>query len=50
MIQIPLMILCKSAVLLEEEHYFQILHLSWELLMDRNEELAACAGINFINP
>jgi hypothetical protein len=42
--QIPLMILCKSSVLLEEEHYSQILHLSWELLLDRNEELSACAG------
>ena len=42
--QIPLMILCKSSVLLEDEHYSQILNLSWELLLDRNEELAACAG------
>ena len=39
------MILCKSSVLLEDEHYAQILNLSWELLLDRNEELAACAGI-----
>jgi hypothetical protein len=38
------MILCKSSVLLEDEHYAQILNLSWELLLDRNEELAACAG------
>jgi hypothetical protein len=40
------MILCKSSVLLEDEHYSQILNLSWELLLDRNEELAACAGKN----
>jgi len=40
------MILCKSSVLLEDEHYSQILNLSWELLLDRNEELAACAGRN----
>jgi len=38
------MILCKSSVLLEDDHYSQILNLSWELLLDRNEELAACAG------
>jgi len=38
------MILCKSSVLLDDEHYSQILNLSWELLLDRNEELAACAG------
>lgn len=38
------MILCKSSVLLEDEHYSQILNLSWELLLDRNEELAASAG------
>ncbi len=38
------MILCKSSVLLEDEHYSQILNLSWELLLDRNEELTACAG------
>jgi len=44
--QIPLMILCKSSVLLEDEHYSQILRLSWELLLDRNEELSACAGKN----
>lgn len=44
MIQIPLMILCKSAVVLEEEHYAQILHLSWQVLLDRNEELVSCAG------
>ena len=39
------MILCKSSVLLDDEHYSQILNLSWELLLDRNEELAACAGM-----
>jgi hypothetical protein len=38
------MILCKSSVLLEDEHYSQILRLSWEILLDRNEELSACAG------
>ncbi|CAF3737280.1 unnamed protein product, partial [Adineta steineri] len=42
--QIPLMILCKSSVLLDDEHYSQILNLSWELLLDHNEELAACAA------
>ncbi|CAF1499533.1 unnamed protein product, partial [Adineta ricciae] len=42
--QVPLMILCKSSVLLDDEHYSQILNLSWELLLDRNEELAACAA------
>ncbi len=46
MIQIPLMILCKSSMLLEDEHYSQIIRLSWELLLDRNEELSACAGKN----
>lgn len=44
MIQIPLMILCKSAVVLEDEHYSEILPLSWQLLLDRNEELVSCAG------
>ena len=44
MIQIPLMILCKSSVVLDEEHYSQILYLSWQLLLDRNEELSSCAG------
>lgn len=44
MTQVPLMILCKSSVLLDDEHYSQILNLSWELLLDRNEELSACAG------
>ena len=38
------MILCKSSVLLDDEHYSQILNLSWELLLNHNEELAACAG------
>ena len=38
------MILCKSAVVLEEEHYSDILPLSWQLLLDRNEELVSCAG------
>lgn len=42
--QVPLMILAKSSVLLDDEHYSQILNLSWELLLNRNEELAACAG------
>ena len=40
------MILCKSSVVLEDEHYSQVLRLSWELLLDRNEELSACAGRN----
>ncbi|CAF0857757.1 unnamed protein product [Adineta steineri] len=44
LMQIPLLILCKSSVLLEDEHYTQILRLSWELLLERNEELAACAA------
>lgn len=44
------MILAKSSVLLDEEHYSQILNLSWELLLDRNEELAACAGKINRNP
>ncbi|CAF4414152.1 unnamed protein product [Rotaria socialis] len=44
LMQIPLMILCKSSVLLEDEHYSQILPLSWELLLDRNEELSSCAA------
>jgi hypothetical protein len=43
------MILCKSSVLLDDEHYSQILNLSWELLLDRNEELAACAGKYFLS-
>ncbi|CAF1561919.1 unnamed protein product, partial [Adineta steineri] len=42
--QIPLMILCKSSVLLDDEHYSQILNLSRELLLDHNEELAACVA------
>jgi hypothetical protein len=42
------MILCKSSVLLEDEHYSQILYLSWQLLLDRNEELSSCAGRNNI--
>jgi hypothetical protein len=44
------MILCKSSVLLEDEHYSQILYLSWQLLLDRNEELSSCAGRNKKNP
>ncbi|CAF3964235.1 unnamed protein product, partial [Rotaria sp. Silwood2] len=44
LIQIPLMILCKSSVLLDDEHYSQILPLSWELLLDGNEELSSCAA------
>lgn len=42
--QIPLLILCKSSALLEDEHYSHILPLSWELLLNRNEELSSCAG------
>ena len=38
------MILCKSSVLLDELHFSQVLRLSWELLLDQNEDLAACAG------
>ncbi|UJR20708.1 hypothetical protein I4U23_023829 [Adineta vaga] len=42
--QMPLQILCKTSVLLDEGNYLQILRLSWELLLDRNEELSACAA------
>ena len=38
------MILCKTSVLLEDEHYAQILRPSWELLLDSHDEIAACAG------
>ncbi|CAF3405487.1 unnamed protein product [Rotaria sp. Silwood1] len=44
LMQIPLMTLCKSSVLLDNEHYSEILPLSWELLLDGNEELSSCAA------
>ncbi|CAF1611482.1 unnamed protein product, partial [Didymodactylos carnosus] len=42
--QVPLMILYKSSVLLEDEHYAQVLQFSWELLLNKDEVLAACAA------
>jgi hypothetical protein len=38
------MIMNKSSIVLDEEHYSQVLRLTWQLVLDSNEELSACAG------
>lgn len=40
--------LLKGAVVLTEEHFFEIIPVVWELLLEFNQEVAACAASLFI--
>lgn len=38
----------KGAVILSEEHFLEIIPVAWELLLEFNQEVAACAASLFI--
>lgn len=40
--------LLKGAVILTEEHFIEIIPVAWELLLEWNQEVAACAASLFI--
>lgn len=44
----PLAVLLKGAVILGEEHYPEIIPVVWELLLESNQEVTACAASLFI--
>ncbi|XP_065170367.1 protein unc-80 homolog isoform X8 [Atheta coriaria] len=44
----PLGALLKGAVILTEDHYVEIIPVAWELLLESNQEVAACAASIFI--
>lgn len=44
----PLAVLLKGAVILSEEHFAEIIPIAWELLLEWNQEVAACAASLFI--
>lgn len=44
----PLAVLLKGAVILTEEHFLEIIPVAWELLLEWNQEVAACAASLFI--
>lgn len=44
----PLATLLKGAVALSEEHYLEIMPVAWELLLEYNQEVTACAASVFI--
>ncbi|KAJ8947309.1 hypothetical protein NQ318_004561 [Aromia moschata] len=44
----PLAVLLKGAVILNEEHFVDIIPVAWELLLEINQEVTACAASLFI--
>ncbi|CAH1139308.1 unnamed protein product [Phyllotreta striolata] len=44
----PLAVLLKGAVILTEEHFLDIIPVTWELLLESNQEVTACAASLFI--
>ncbi|CAG9815242.1 unnamed protein product [Phaedon cochleariae] len=44
----PLAILLKGAVIMTEENFSEIIPVAWELLLETNQEVAACAASLFI--
>lgn len=42
--QAPLAIICKSAPILSEENFTDMLPVAWELLLESDQELVAAAG------
>ncbi|XP_015837451.1 protein unc-80 homolog isoform X11 [Tribolium castaneum] len=44
----PLAVLLKGAVILSEEHFVEIIPVAWELLLETNQEVTACAASLFI--
>ncbi|RZC42316.1 unc-80 -like protein, partial [Asbolus verrucosus] len=44
----PLAVLLKGAVILAEEHFIEIIPVAWELLLESNQEVTACAASLFI--
>lgn len=41
-------VLLKGACILSEEHFHDIIPVAWELLLETNQEVAACAASLFI--
>lgn len=46
--QSPFATLLKGAVILTEENFLDIMPVAWELLLESNQEVAACASSIFI--
>lgn len=44
----PFAVLLKGAVILSEEHFIEIIPVAWELLLETNQEVTACAASLFI--
>ncbi|XP_049820328.1 protein unc-80 homolog isoform X2 [Aethina tumida] len=44
----PLAVLLKGATILTEEHFIEIIPVAWELLLESNREVTACAASLFI--
>lgn len=44
----PLAVLLKGAVIMSEENFQEIMPVAWELLLEWNQEVAACAASLFI--
>lgn len=48
MFHAPLAVLLKGATILTEEHFIEIIPVAWELLLESNREVTACAASLFI--
>lgn len=44
--QLPLMVLCKSALIMPDEYFIDIIKISWNLLLNSDQEVSSAAGLN----
>ena len=43
--QIPLLVLCKSILIMTDDLYVDLIAITWELLLNSDQEIAAAAGL-----
>ena len=43
--QIPLLILCKSILIMTDDLYFDLINITWELLLNSDQEIASASGL-----
>ena len=42
--QVPLLVLCKSILILTDDLYLDLIEITWDLLLNSDQEIASAAG------
>ena len=42
--QIPLLVLCKSILIMTDDLYIDLINITWELLLNSDQEIASASG------